>query len=267
MGSIDGKWDDDEYSVIGDKGEVGFIDYQEDKSVCSYNPNEEGPIVISVPFPFIDGKPRSVFLGETVADSITIKNTTTEAVDLWTKIYASNPENSFTLSLMEPPSANGGNDCRGFLESYALEDRMLQPGDTLTVWLNCRPKEIGLYTSIVHFDVGIDSIERVVFLLAEDNISRSLASRKPYSRATRKKQFTVDTFVGGSRPVRPKGQALKKRLPRYDIPKETRELIVSKQNLDYITGVLTRQNYANYFKMLLMMEEIQMEVIFCLKEQ
>lgn len=178
MGSIDGKWDDDEYSVIGDKGEVGFIDYQEDKSVCSYNPNEEGPIVISVPFPFIDGKPRSVFLGETVADSITIKNTTTEAVDLWTKIYASNPENSFTLSLMEPPSANGGNDGQGFLESYALEDRMLQPGDTLTVWLNCRPKEIGLYTSIVHFDVGIDSIERVVFLLAEDNISRSLASKK-----------------------------------------------------------------------------------------
>lgn len=33
MGSIDGKWDDDEYSVIGDKGEVGFIDYQEDKSL------------------------------------------------------------------------------------------------------------------------------------------------------------------------------------------------------------------------------------------
>ncbi|KAF2285412.1 hypothetical protein GH714_003619 [Hevea brasiliensis] len=259
MGSVDGKWDDDEYSVIGDKGEVGFIDYQEDKSVCSYNPNEEGPIVISVPFPFEDRKPRSVFIGETVTDSITIKNTTTEAVDLWTKIYASNPENSFALSLMEPPSANGGNGSRGFLETYALEDRMLQPGDTLTVWLNCKPKEIGLYTSIVHFDVGTDMIERVVFLLAEDNISRSLASRKPYSRATRKKQFTVDNFVGGSRPLRPMGKAIKKRLPRYDIPKETREMIESKQNIDLIIGSLTRQNYAYYFKMLLMMEEIQME--------
>ena len=107
MGTLDGKWDDDEYSVIGDKGEIGFIDYQDDKSVCSYNPIEEGPVVISAPFPFVDGKPQSVALGETALDSITINNTTDEAVDLWTKIYASNLENSFTLSLMEPPSANG----------------------------------------------------------------------------------------------------------------------------------------------------------------
>ncbi|EEF45264.1 ATP-dependent helicase NAM7, putative [Ricinus communis] len=259
MGTIEGKWDDDEYSVIGDKGEIGFIDYQDDKSVCSYDPIEEGPIFISVPFPFENGKPQSVVLGETASDSITIKNTTDEAVDLWAKIYASNPNNSFTLSLMEPPSANGGNSSRGFLESFNLEDRMLQAGDSLTVWLNCKPQEIGLYTTVVYFDVGSDRIERVVFLLAEDKISRSLASKKPYSRTRRTKQFTVDTYVAGSRPMRKAGWALKNRLPRYDIPMEVRELIESKQTPDAVTGGLTRENYASYFKTLLIMEEIHME--------
>ncbi|KAF2284243.1 hypothetical protein GH714_020046 [Hevea brasiliensis] len=47
MGTFDGKWDDYEYSVIGDKGKIGFIDYQEDQSVCSCNPIEESPIVTS----------------------------------------------------------------------------------------------------------------------------------------------------------------------------------------------------------------------------
>ncbi|KDP40205.1 hypothetical protein JCGZ_02203 [Jatropha curcas] len=259
MGSVDGGWDDDEYSVIGGKGEIGFIDYQDDKSVCSYNPIEESPIVISIPFPFVDGKPRSVFLGETATDSVTIRNTTDEAVDLWTKIYASNPEDSFTLSLMEPTSVNGGNNSQDFLESYSLEDRMLQPNETLTIWLNCKPKEIGLYTSVVHFDAGDDRIERVVFLLAEDKISRSLASKRPYSKSTRKKQFTVDTFVAGSRPLRAVGRPSKNRLPRYDIPKQVRESIESKQTPDAITEGLIRGNYAIYFKTLLMMEEIQME--------
>lgn len=265
MDAFGGKWDDDECSVIGDKGEVGFIDFDDDKSVCSYNPVDEGPIVISVPFAFVHGQPQSVFAGEIAAQSITVKNTTTDPVDLWgIKIYASNPENSFTLSLMEPPSANSdGKSARGFLESFSLEDRVLQPGETLTVWLSCKPKEIGMHTSIVHFDLETDKIERVVFLLAEDKISQSLASKAPYSKRKKKKLFTVDAFVTSSRPARParpKNQPFKKRLPRYDIPINIRELLESKQIPDVVLEGLNGENYACFFKTLLIMEELQLEV-------
>lgn len=261
MGTTDDKWGD-ECSVIGDKGEIEYIDYQNDKSVCSYDPSEEGPIVISAPFPFAEGKPRSVFVGETAIDSITIKNTTSEAVDLWTKIYASTPEDSFKLSLMKPPSANDAKCQEGFMDFSVMEDRMLQPGESLTIWLSCKPKELGLYTTVVHFDVGNDRIERVAFLLADDNISQSLASKKPFSRGQRKKKFSTDTFVSaGSRPARAPGRAYKNRLPRYDIPEDIRALIERKQIPDVIMGGLTIDNYASYFKTLLIMEEIQLEVI------
>lgn len=259
MGTIDDKWGD-ECSVIGDKGEIDYIDYQNDKSVCSYDPSEEGPIVISAPFPFEEGKPRSVFVGETAIDSITINNTTAEAVDLWTKIYASTPEDSFKLSLMKPPSANDVKCQEGFMDFSVMEDRMLQPGESLTIWLSCKPKELGLYTTVVHFDVGNDRVERVAFLLADDNISQSLASKKPFSRGPRKKKFSTDTFVSaGSRPARAPGRAYKNRLPRYDIPKDIRALIERKQIPDVIMGGLTIDNYASYFKTLLIMEEIQLE--------
>ncbi|KAH7522288.1 hypothetical protein FEM48_Zijuj07G0122400 [Ziziphus jujuba var. spinosa] len=255
------KWDDDECSVIGDKGEVGFIDFDDDKSVCSYNPVEEGPIVISVPFPLVRGQPQSVFVGETAAESITVQNTTNDPVDLWgIKIYASNPENSFSLSLMEPPSSNSdGKSARGFLESFSLEDRVLQPGENLTLWLSCKPKEIGMHTSIVHFDLETDKIERVVFLLAEDKISHSLASKAPYTKSKKKKLFTVDAFVTGSRPTGPKDRSFKKRLPRYDIPNDIRELLESKQMPDVVQEGLNGENYARFFKTLLIMEELQLE--------
>ncbi|KAJ8768373.1 hypothetical protein K2173_021526 [Erythroxylum novogranatense] len=258
MGSV-GEKEDDEYSVIGDKGEISFIDYADDRSVCSYNPLEEGAVVISVPFPFVGGNPKSVSVGETVADEITLTNTSSEAVDLWTKIFASTPENSFYLSVMKPPSENDEDGRRNFVQSFELEDRMLQPGETLTIWLSCKPLEIGLYTSVVHFDVGSDRIERVIFLLAEDNISRSLAPGKPYSRSIRKKQSTVDKFVAGSRPSKVVNRCFKNRLPRYEIPKNIRELIENNQIPDAITSGLTRRNYASYFKTLLIMEEIQLE--------
>ncbi|GKV42430.1 hypothetical protein SLEP1_g49837 [Rubroshorea leprosula] len=261
MSTCGDSWDD-EYSVIGDKGEVGFIDYEDDKSVCSYNPIEEGPVSVSVPFPFVNGKPQSIFVGETVADSITLKNSTDEPLDLWTKIYASTPENSFTLSLIRPPSKNSqGNMSQGFIESFTLEDRMLQPGDSLTIWLSCKPQTIGLHTTIVHFDVGDDRVERVVFLLADDKISQSLAPQRAYSRGMKKKkkQFVADKFVAGSRPAQGRSQAFKNRLPRYDIPKDIRELVESKQIPDEVTRGLTRGNYASFFKTLLIMEEIQLE--------
>ncbi|KAF8392378.1 hypothetical protein HHK36_022720 [Tetracentron sinense] len=251
----------DECSVIGDKGEIGFIDFDDDKSVCSYNPIDEGPVVISVPFPFVGGKPRSIPAGETTADSITLKNTTSDPVELWAvKIFCSNPEDSYTLSLMEPPSANSDvESIRGFLEASSLEDRVLQPGQTLTIWLSCKPKDIGLHTSVVHFDVEDDRIERVVFLLSEDKVSQSLASNKPYSRASRKKHFIVDEYVKGCRPARAITQGSKYRLLPYPIPKNIRELVESKQVPDAITVGLTRENYGNYFSNLLIMEEIHLE--------
>ncbi|KAF5738652.1 RNA helicase SDE3 family protein [Tripterygium wilfordii] len=262
MGTRGGKWADEEYSVIGDEAEVPVIDYEDDKSVCSYNPIEEGPVIISVPFPFVDGKPQSIIVGETAVDSITITNSTEDAVDLWTQIYASNPEDSFTLSIMKPPSPGSDvNSVRGFLEAFKLEDRMVQQGETQTLWLSCKPKAIGLHTSIVHLDVGNDRIERVVFLLAEDKISQSLASQKPFSfsKGRRNKHFVVNNFVGGSRPTRPTDRSFKNRLPRYDIPMEIREMIENKQIPDVICGGLTFDTYASYFKNLLVVEELQME--------
>jgi len=66
MDSFGDKWDE-ECSTISDKGEISFIDYGDDKSVCSYNTIEEGPIVISAPFAFVGGKPQSVTVGENAA--------------------------------------------------------------------------------------------------------------------------------------------------------------------------------------------------------
>ncbi|KAL6185759.1 hypothetical protein ACLB2K_041886 [Fragaria x ananassa] len=203
MGSIAGRADE-ECSVIGDKGDIGFIDFNDDKSVCSYNPAEEGPIVISVPFPLVGGK----------------------QVELWgVKIYASTSEDSFTLSLMELPKKGSGVEAiRAFLESNALEDRMLQPGETLPVWLSCKPKEIGVHTSVVHFEFEQYQIERAVFILADDKISQSLVSTRPFERRAKKKPIVVDCYVP-----------------------------------ECVTEGLLRQNYADHFKTLLMMEEIQLE--------
>lgn len=260
---------DEERSVIGEKAEIGFLDFEEEKSVCSYTPNEEDPIVISVPFPLVNGQPQSVFIGDTAVDLITIKNTTDEPVELWSvHILASNPEDCFTLSLMEPPSENSNVDSgRGTLESFSLEDRMLQPGEILKVWLSCKTKDMGLHTTVVYFDAGDARIERLVFLLVEDKLSQSLASKKPYSKGRRKDKLVVDTFVAGSRPARKANRAYKNWLPRYEIPRDIRELLESKQIPDVIEGGLTRKSYASYFKTLVMMEEIQLEVILFVNER
>ncbi|CAH8372393.1 unnamed protein product [Eruca vesicaria subsp. sativa] len=101
---------------------------------------EDLDVVISAPFPFKNQKPQSVTVGDTSYDSFTIKNTTDEAVDLWTKIYVSNPEDSFTLSILKPPSKDSD------------------------------VKDIGLHTNVISVDWGCDNVEHVVFLLAEDKI-------------------------------------------------------------------------------------------------
>lgn len=259
-------WDDEdeECSVIGDKGEIGFIDYGDDKSVCDYNPMEEGPVIVSVPFPFVSGKPRSVLIGQTATDSITINNTTSEPIDLWNvKIFCSNPEDSYTLSLMEPPSAEASaEDIQGFMESFTLEDRVLQPRKTLTVWLSCKPKDLGLHTTVVHFDIGDenDRIERVVFLLAEDVISQSLTVQKSYQRPQRKNRVVMnDDYVKGSRPTKATSKSYTRILPRYTIPKDIKESLQTKQIPESIVDGLSRENYGPFFSTLLIMEELQHE--------
>lgn len=265
MGSIQ-KYDGDEVSSIADKGDLPFIDFDDDKSVCSYNPDAEGPIVISIPFPFVNNKPQSVLLGDTVNDKITIKNTTEEPVDLWkVEIYDSNPKESFTVSLMEPPSEKSDEEyVRGFFESCCLEDRVLRPDQTLTVWLSCKPKGTGLHTTAVHFDVGDKVIERLVFILVDDKISRSLVSNKPYFRDRRKKQLVVDTsaidtYVPTARPPRQVNRGYNFTLNAYPISKEVREAVYSKQMPVGIDNGLMRENYCAYFRTLLNIEEITLE--------
>lgn len=272
MGTMNGKWNEVYSHIKKDKGEIGFIDYEDNASVCTYNPEEEGPIVISVPFPLQNGKPRSILVGETSSDPITIKNTIDEPVELWkVDIYDSNPKESFTISLTEPPSRNmDSKEDDGFVEFFCLEDRVLQPGQTLTVWLSCKPKGIGLHSTAVHFDVGDERIERVVLLLVEDKISQSLASVRPYFRNRRKKPLVMDVyaagaFVEGERPApRHSNRGFRFHLAEYPIPKFIRESVENERVPDGITEGVTRANYGIYFTTLINLEEIQVEVNFLL---
>lgn len=150
------KWDD-EYSVIGGKGQIGYIDYKDDEFVSCNDLNEENPVIISAPFQLINGMPQSILVGTTSKCAITVKNTASDPVELWgVNIFCSNPADSFTLSLIEPPS-------RGFVEAFSIEDRVLQPYETLTIWLSCKAEEIGMHTSILYFDVDDRRVERVFF--------------------------------------------------------------------------------------------------------
>lgn len=249
---------EDECSVIGEKAEIGFLDFEEERSVCSYVADDGAPVIVSVPFAFKNGKPQSVSVGDTAVELITINNTTEEPVDLWSvHIFASNPPDSFTLSLTEPPPANS--NAESFIESFRVEDRMLQPGEILKIWLSCKTKDMGMYSSVVYFDVGDEKIERVVFLLVEDKISKSLASNRPYSRTRKKDKFVVDNFVPGSRPLAKSNRKYVNRLPKYEVPKDIRLLLEGNQVPQVVEDGLTRRSYASYFKTLIIMEEIQLE--------
>ncbi|KAH9754368.1 putative RNA helicase SDE3 [Citrus sinensis] len=258
---------DDECSVTGEKREIGFIDFQDDHSVLSYDPSGEGPVIISVPFPFVQGKPQSILVGETSKCSITIQNTTPEPVEVWgIRIYCSEPANSLTLSLMEPPSGKPDpQKDQGFLEGFSIEDRVLQPLRTLTIWLSCKPKEMGLHKSVVQFDIGDDRFERMVLLLAEDSVSRSLASNRPYSRVPRKMQSAVDEYVASSSPARTTTEARTTKrgsnykLPEFPIPNDVRESLANKILPQFLVEGLVRKNYFSFFSTLLVMEELRLE--------
>lgn len=262
MGTVGEEDWDDGYSVIGDKPEVGFLDYGDDKSIHEFDPVNEGEVIISNPFPSIAGMPQSIPIGETTVDSVTILNSTDEPIDLWSvKIFHSNPEGTYTVSLLEPPSGEADVETvREFLESTSLDDRVLQPGETLTIWLSCKPKEVGLHTAILHFNAGDDQIERVVFLLGEDKVAQLLASNRPYSRAPRRKRFSINNeYVAASRPAGTQKQNFRYRLPPYPIPPDVRELIENKQVPEVLMEGLKIDNYSHFFSNLLIMEEIHLE--------
>ncbi|KAK1363959.1 hypothetical protein POM88_039520 [Heracleum sosnowskyi] len=119
--------------------------------------------------------------GRNITDLITITNTTNQPIDLWkVDIYDSKPKKSFTLSLERPPLEQKYEN-QQYLEVFSLEDRVVQPGKPLEIWLTCKPKEIGLHTAAVHVQIEVDEIiERVVFVLAEDVVSESLNCHSHY---------------------------------------------------------------------------------------
>ncbi|CAN6307934.1 unnamed protein product [Urochloa humidicola] len=237
------------------------MDYQNDDTLQDYA-SEDGPVVVTVPFPFEDGKPKSVLVGEISADTISIENISPDTVTLWSvRIFSSNPEDSYVLSMMRPPPNDADEkEKQAFVGLTSVEDRTLKPGKTLTIWLSCMPKDIGLHTSIVHVDIGDEKIERVAFLLADDNISKALFSDKPYSRRrSQNKKFEPAPIVPGCRPTRQHTQGFKYKLPQYAIPSHIRELIESKQRPDVLFEELSMINYAQFFSTLLVMEELNLE--------
>lgn len=258
------------YTHEKEKQDIGFIDIQKDKSIVDYNPLEESDVVtISIPFPLVNGKPRSTFVGETIVDSVTLKNMTSEAIDIWSiSIYDSKPAGAFTLSIMKPPTADSDEEyIKNFMESAFLEDRVLTTDRDLTIWLSCKPKEIGLHTGAVHFSVDNEKIERLVFVLAEDKVSKSLSSSRPYQRPERKvRQDVVNVhsidaaYVVGQRPGRGNNHRFKHRLGKYPIPVEIREMVNDRQIPDVVREGLSEMNYARFFCTLLAMEEIKLEV-------
>ncbi|KAI3752033.1 hypothetical protein L2E82_23135 [Cichorium intybus] len=262
-------YNDETRSVISDVGDIGNVDFANDVSSYNYDQGNEGPIIISVPFPLIEGKPQFVAVNEKIFNPITIQNTTGEAVTLWSvEIYDSKPKDCFTLSVMEPPSAES--DDQSFVESFSLEDRTLGPGKTLTIWLSCKPVSKGLHTTAVHFNVDDDRIERMGFIMAEDKISRSLTSNKPYNRPRRNKPLLPKLFTPGgdntgvkvirtSRPAKATGRVYRYKLPEYPIPKSIRDVIESKATPDALMEGLTRKNYVLFFKTLINMEEMKLE--------
>ncbi|XP_071725459.1 probable RNA helicase SDE3 [Rutidosis leptorrhynchoides] len=270
MGSVN--YDDETRSVLSDVGDIGNVDFANDGSVYNYNTESDGPVVISAPFPLVEGKPQFVAVGERVFNSITIENTSDEAVTIWSiEIYDSKPKDSFTLSVMEPPSPNSDEAyIKSFVELFVLEDRTLLPGRTLTIYLSCKAKGKGLHTTAVHFNIEDDKIERMGFIMAEDKISRSLTSNKPYNRPRRNKPLLPRVFsprnnnvgvkvIRGSRPATAPNRAYRVKLPEYRIPNIIRDMIESKTTPDSLMEGLTKRNYFSFYRTLLIMEEIKME--------
>jgi hypothetical protein len=99
-------------------------------------------------------------------------------------IHTSDPAGSFVLSMMKPPSKNAGEEAnKHFVALDSVEDLTVQPQRTLKFWLSCMPTDIGLHSATV--DVKTDEediVQRIAFLLADDNVSVKLFSDEPCLR-------------------------------------------------------------------------------------
>ncbi|KAI4963108.1 hypothetical protein ZWY2020_019697 [Hordeum vulgare] len=223
-----GHHSDDEYSVAGDKPEVEFMDFQNDNTLQDYQ-SDDGPVVVTAPFPFVNGKPKSVLGGETSTDTICIAHPSCEPVNVWSvRIFSSNPAESYGLSMMKPPLNDADEAAKkAFLGLTSVEDRTLQPGQTLTIWLSCMPKDIGLHTSIVHVDIGDEKIERVAFLLAMIMFQ----------------WYLLLNLIPGDKAL--KGSNL--------------SVLHLCQRPDVLSEELSMMNYAKFFSTLLVMEELNLE--------
>ncbi|KAL3507856.1 hypothetical protein ACH5RR_033238 [Cinchona calisaya] len=76
--------------------------------------------------------------------------------------------------------------------------------------------------SAVHFSVENDTIERLAFIMAEDNISQSLASGKLFNRFRKKRQSIVG--LAKRRPLLVYEDSVLARLSREDQPLQVRTL-------------------------------------------
>ncbi|KAI9084819.1 hypothetical protein K1719_033225 [Acacia pycnantha] len=141
-----------------------------------------------------------------------------------------------------------------------LHRGIFQPYKTLTIWLSCKPEEIGMHTSILHFDVDDTRVKRVVFVLAEDKVSQSLAANmSSYAKFPRREKLAAYESLNFPRSSRTKEKQSWYNLPEYVIPQNVREILENKQLQEILSEGLTRENYAMYFSTLLIMEELQLE--------
>ncbi|KAL9993135.1 hypothetical protein Hdeb2414_s0002g00057451 [Helianthus debilis subsp. tardiflorus] len=95
-----------------DEDLIGNVDFLNDPSLFDNNQMDDGSVVISVPYPLVHGKPDNfVYVNEKIFFPITIENTSRDALMLWlVMIYGSKPKNSFTLSLVKPPTPDSDAD-------------------------------------------------------------------------------------------------------------------------------------------------------------
>ena len=188
-------------------------------------------LIISPPFPFSGGIPQSARVGETSAGTLKIKNASDQALQLSrVLIHSSNPEDSFLLSLPPPAATNYISHEEDEIPSFSVVDsstelevhRLLLPEEILQVWLCCRPQQVGVHSAVIHIiAAGVESEHRVVYLLADDLISESLASCKPFSRA-KKKNLSTKGCVPVSKPFKKFNSSFK--LPQFAVPDDLRGL-------------------------------------------
>ncbi|KAF5809623.1 hypothetical protein HanRHA438_Chr04g0169591 [Helianthus annuus] len=82
-----------------------------------------------------------------------------------------------------------------------MEDKVLRPGNILTIWLSCKASLKGLHTTCVEFTLDDEIIRQFGFVTAEDQFSWSLIYRhnRPRTLIPRPvRSFPIVTYSGFS---------------------------------------------------------------------